>query len=197
MSTVIFIDEPTTHREGRRTRTTCPDAASIVMFSQKEITMNARILFTATLAIALVSSLALAGEPQPAATRASVVADLQKARADGTLRKNDYDYDAHDFGTQPGRARQDVIAEMRAPRDKLLVGVTARNRTYNPYGSELLRMQTVPRAQVKADVLTAMRDGSLRRSDYDDVPVRATRRHADPAAAPILAGVADRATVAR
>lgn len=180
----------------RRTRTTLPDAASIVKFSQKEITMNARILFTGTLAIALASCLALAGEVQPAATRASVVADLQKARADGTLRKNDYD-DARDFGSQPGRARQDVIAEMRAPRDKLLVGFTARNRTYNPYGSELLPMQPVPRAQVKADVLTAMRDGSLRRSDYDDVPVRATRRLVDPTAAPILAGVGDRATVAR
>jgi len=185
-----------TEKSGR-TRTTLPDAASIVMFSQKEIIMNAKILFTATLAIALASSLALAGEVQPAATRASVVADLQKARADGTLRKNDYDYDARDFGAQPGRARQDVIAEMRAPRDKLLVGFTARNRSYNPYGSELLRMQPVPRAQVKADVQTAMRDGSLRRSDYDDVPVRATRRLVDPAAAPILAGVGDRGTVAR
>lgn len=110
----------------RRTRTTLPDAASIVMFSQKEITMNAKILFTATLAIALASSLTLAGEVQPAATGASGVADLQKTRADGTLRKNDYD--ARDFGIRPGRARQDVIAEIRAPRNKLLVGCTARNR---------------------------------------------------------------------
>ena len=98
------------------------------MFSQKEITMNAKILFTATLAIALASSLTLAGEVQPAATGASGVADLQKTRADGTLRKNDYDYDARDFGIRPGRARQDVIAEIRAPRNKLLVGCTARNR---------------------------------------------------------------------
>lgn len=112
----------------RRTRTTLPDAASIVMFSQKKITMNAKILFTATLAIALASSLTLAGEVQPAATRASVVADLQKTRADGMLRKNYVDYDARDFGIRPGRAGQDVIAEIRAPRDKLLVGFTARNR---------------------------------------------------------------------
>ena len=98
------------------------------MFSQKEITMNAKILFTATLAIALASSLTLAGEVQPAATGASGVADLQKTRADGTLRKNDYDYYARDFGIRPGRARQDVIAEIRAPRDKLLVGCTGRNR---------------------------------------------------------------------
>ena len=159
--------------------------------------MNAKILFTATLAVALASSLALAGEVQPATTRADVVADLQKARADGTLRKNDYDYDARDFGTLPARSREDVLAELRAPRDKMLVGFTARNRTYNPYGSELLRMQPVSRASVKADVMTAMREGSLRRSDYDDVPLRATRRHADPAAAPILAEVSDRASLAR
>jgi hypothetical protein len=159
--------------------------------------MNAKILFTATLAVALASSLAQAGEAQPL-SRADVVADLQQARADGTLRKNDYDYDAHDFATPSGRARQDVLAEMgRARPDPLLVGFTAKSRSYNPYGSELLRMNTVPRAQVKADVLTAMHDGTLRRSDYDDVPVRAIRRHVDPAAAPILAGVSDRATVAR
>src|SRR5450631_3918595 len=100
--------------------------------------MNAKILFTATLAVALASSLAQAGEAQPL-SRADVVADLQQARADGTLRKNDYDYDAHDFATPSGRARQDVLAEMgRARPDPLLVGFTAKSRSYNPYGSELL-----------------------------------------------------------
>jgi hypothetical protein len=150
--------------------------------------MNAKILFTATLAVALASSLAQAGEARPL-SRADVVADLQQARLDGTLRRNDYDYDAHDFAAQSARTRQAVVAEMSSPRDKMLVGFTARSRSYNPYGSELLRMKTVPRAQVQADVLTAMRDGTLRHSDYDDLPRRATRRHVDPAVAPILAGV--------
>jgi hypothetical protein len=149
--------------------------------------MNSRILFAATLAVAFTSTLALADEARPL-TRADVTAEFQKARADGTLRKNDYDFDAHDIGTQPGRTRQDVIAEMSAPRDPLLVGFTAKSRSYNPYGSELLRMKTVSRAEVKADVLTATRDGTLRHSDYDDVPVRATRRQVEPAA-PVLAGL--------
>jgi uncharacterized membrane protein len=163
------------------------------------LTMNARILFTATLAVALASSLAQAGEARPL-SRADVVADYQKAKADGTLQVHDYDIDfaARDAGVQSSRTRQDVVAEMaRARPDPLLVGFTAKSRTYNPYGSELLRMKTVPRAEVKAQVLTAMRDGTLRHSDYDDVPVRAIRRRVDPAAAPILAGVTDRAAIAR
>ena len=48
--------------------------------------MNAKILFTATVAVALASGLALAGEAQPL-SRADVVSDLQKARTDGTLRQ--------------------------------------------------------------------------------------------------------------
>ena len=150
--------------------------------------MNAKILFTATLAVALVSSLALADEVKPLG-RNDVVTDYQQAKSDGTLRKNDYDFDAHDFVAQSGRTRQDVVAEMaRARADRTLVGFTAKSRSYNPYGTELLRMSSMPRAQVKADVLTAMRDGTLRHSDYDDMPVRATRRHVDPVQDPILAG---------
>jgi hypothetical protein len=166
---------------------------------RRKLTMNSKILFTATLAVALASSLAQAGEARPL-SRAEVVADYQKAQADGTLQKHDYDVDFPAPGAvaTSNRNRQDVIAEMsRARPDPLLVGFTAKSRTYNPYGSELLRMKTVPRAQVKAEVLTAMHDGTLRHSDYDDVPVRATRRHVDPAAAPVLAGVTDGTAIPR
>lgn len=158
--------------------------------------MNAKILFTATLAVALASSLALADELRPM-SRADVVAEYHKAKADGTL-INDYDVGTRAFGSQAGRTRDDVIAEMaRARGDKTLVGSTAKNRSYNPYGSELLRMKTVARAQVKSEVLTAMRDGTLRHSDYDDVPLHATRPRVDQPAAPILAGVSDRPAIAR
>ena len=158
--------------------------------------MNAKILFSTTLAVALASSLALADEVRPV-SRDDVVADFQKARVDGTLRKNDYDYDARDFGALPTRTRDEVLAELRAPRDKMLVGFTAKSRSYNPYGSELLRMKSVSREQVKADVRTAMHDGTLRHTDYDDVPVRATRRSLDRVAAPVLAGVGTGSAVAR
>jgi hypothetical protein len=53
-----------------------------------------------------------------------------------------------------------------------------RNRSYNPGGTETLRPPTRTRSDVNADVTAAMRDGSLRRSDYDDVPVTISRRAA-------------------
>ena len=148
--------------------------------------MNAKILFTATLAVALASSLAQAGEAQPL-SRADVVADLQQARADGTLRKNDYDYDKLDARVLSSRTRDEVVADMKASRPpKALVG-PLRNRTFNPAGMETLRVSTLPRTEVKAQVVAAMHEGTLRHSDFDDLPVRA-RRVTEQVAAPILAG---------
>jgi hypothetical protein len=145
-------------------------------FSPKGILiMNAKLLFSGTLALALASTFALADEAKPL-SRADVIADYQNASANGTLRKNDYDYDAHDLAPLSSRTRDEVIAELAAARaGNTLVG-PLRNRSYNQFGTELLRTSTLARAQVKADVVTAMRDGTLRRSDYDDVPVTVARR---------------------
>jgi hypothetical protein len=150
--------------------------------------MNAKLLFAATLAVALASSYAVAGEAKPL-TRADVIADYQQAAASGTLRKNDYDFDKYDFSAPSTRTRAEVVAEYDAARaDHRLIG-PLRNRTYNPFGLEALRPSTLARAQVKADVIAARQDGSLRRSDYEDVPVTVARRaHRNGAVAPVLAG---------
>ena len=58
--------------------------------------MNAKFLYATTVALALASSLAFAQESRPL-TRAEVNKAWAEAAADGTLRKNDYDYDANDF----------------------------------------------------------------------------------------------------
>jgi hypothetical protein len=143
--------------------------------------MNARILFAATVAVALLSTLAMADEGKPL-TREQIVADFNQAAANGTLRKNDYDFDAVST-----RTRAQALAELAAARnDHTLVG-PLRNRTYNPYGAELLRPSTLARTEVKAEVLAARRDGTLRRSDYDDEQIRGTRRGGDHIAASILA----------
>ena len=147
--------------------------------------MNAKLLYVATVALALASSLAVAQEAQPL-TRAEVNKAWAQARADGTLRKNDYDYDANDFKAPSSRSRDEVIAEMKVPRDPALIG-PLRNRTYNPGGMETLRVSSLPRAQVQADVLAAVRDGTLRRTDYDDEIVRVARRAPARTPAPILA----------
>jgi len=148
--------------------------------------MNAKILYAATVALALASSLAAAQESQPL-TRAEVNKAWAQARADGTLRKNDYDYDANDFKAPSTLSRDQVIAEMRVPRDPALIG-PLRNRSYNPGGMENLRVSTLPREQVKAEVITARRDGTLRRTDYDDEVIYAVRRVPARTPAPVLAG---------
>lgn len=150
--------------------------------------MNAKFLYAATTLLALASSLAFAGEADRPLTRAEVNKAWSQAAADGTLRKNDYDYDANDSKAASTRSRAEVLAELRAPRDPALIG-PLRNRTYNPGGMETLRVSTLPRAQVKADVITAAREGTLRRTDYDDeLAARAARRSPARAPAPVVAG---------
>ncbi len=148
--------------------------------------MNAKLLYAATVALALASGMAMADETQPL-TREQVTKALDQAVADGALRRNDYDYDKYDVSKLSSRTRDEVVADMKASRpDKALIG-PLRNRTFNPAGMETLRVSTLPRAEVKAEVVAAVRDGTLRHSDYDDVPVRIARR-VTRNAAPVLAG---------
>ena len=152
--------------------------------------MNAKLLYVATTVLALASSLAFAGENdvQPL-TRAEVKKAWSQAAVDGTLRKNDYDYDALDFKGTSTKTRAEVLAEMRAPRDPALIG-PLRSRSYNPGGMETLRVSTLPRAEVKAGVIAAIREGTLRHTDYDDeiVVARAARRTPARTPAPVVAG---------
>ena len=77
---------------------------------------------------------------------------------------------------------------MKASRPgKELIG-PMRNRSYNPAGTEVLRVSTLGRAQVKAEVVAAVREGTLRHTDYDDEGVRVTRRAPRRIGAPVLAG---------
>ena len=157
--------------------------------------MNAKLLYAATTVLALASSLAFADDADRPLTRAEVNKAWSQAAADGTLRKNDYDYDVNDFKGTSSRSRDEVLAEMRVPRDPALIG-PLRNRTYNPGGMETLRVSTLPRAQVKADVIAAVRDGTLRRTDYDDeiVVARAVRRTPARTPAPVIAGAPNAAS---
>lgn len=65
-----------------------------------------------------------------------------------------------------------------------------RKRSYNPAGMEALRISTLPRAQVKAEVVAAVREGTLRHTDYDcdDQGVRVARRAPGRIGTPVLAG---------
>jgi len=155
--------------------------------------MNAKLLYATTVVLALASSFAWADESRPL-SRADVVAEFNAAAANGTLRKNDYDYDVNDIVAGPTRARVDVLAELaKARSDRTLIG-PLRNRTYNQFGTEWLRTSDLARADVKAEVIAARQDGTLRRTDYDDEQARVargfgTRAHPFLATAPKTPGV--------
>jgi hypothetical protein len=151
--------------------------------------MNSKLLFAATVAISVISTVALADEGVDAApvTRDQVQADLAQAIATHTLQRTDYDADRRDVAVST-RSRSDVVADLAANKvaRKALIGPDA-NRNYNPYGTEIFNQSTLSRAAVKNDVLQAAAAGTLQRTDYDDAAVTARRANQHTAAPSRLA----------
>jgi hypothetical protein len=146
------------------------------------IMLNSKLLYAATVAVSLLSSLAMADEAP--LTRAQVNAETQQAIANGTLRRTDYDDVTRGPVTPSTTTRADVaveLADAKAAR-RALIGPNA-DRNYNPFGTEILRSSTLARADVKADVLQAAANGTLQRTDYDDAALVARRAKAHAASA--------------
>ena len=129
--------------------------------------MNSKFLYAATIAVSLISTLAMADEAP--LTRAQVNAQTRQAIADGTLRTSDYDvgyYRAEPVNSNVARSQVVTeLAQAQASR-KALVGPLA-NRTYNPFGTQILERSTLARNDVKQEVRQAQAAGTLQRSDYD------------------------------
>ena len=139
--------------------------------------MNARLLYAATIAVSLISTLAMA--EQAPLTRAQVIADLQQARADGTLKRTDYDAYRQDRAAVSTMTRAQVgieLADAQAER-KTLIGPDA-DRNYNPAGTRIREVSTLARATVKEEVREAAANGTLQRTDYDDTALLARRAQA-------------------
>ena len=150
--------------------------------------MNAKLLFAATVAVSLASTLAMAADQAPL-TREQVIGELNQAAANGTLQKTDYDYARADAATVSTKTREQVARELAAAKqpNPLLVSLSDKSRTYNQFGTELLSPSVVERAQVKADVVQALRDGTLPRTDYEYDQSLVARRISNHAAAPTFA----------
>jgi len=149
--------------------------------------MNSKLLFAATVAISVISMSTVAMADEAPVTRAQVNADLAQAIATRTLQRTDYDAINLATVTTSDRTRADVVADLgtaKAAR-KALIGPNA-NRTYNPFGTEILSHSTLARADVKAEVVQAAAAGTLQRTDYDDGALVA-RRAAQHAATSTLA----------
>ena len=130
--------------------------------------MNSKFLYAATIAVSLISTVAMA-DAAPL-TRGQVTADVQQARAAGTLQRTDYDsgsYRAEAVTSNTTRAQVGAeLAQAKAARSNL-VGPLANSR-YNPYGAQVLETSTLARSEVKNEVLAAAANGTLQRTDYDD-----------------------------
>jgi len=129
--------------------------------------MNSKFLYAATVAISLISTLAMADEAP--VTRAQVNADLRQAIVDGTLQRSDYSADSYrQVGIASTKTRAQVgveLAQAQAAR-ATLIGPEA-NRTFNPYGTRVHETSTLARSEVKEQVREAAANGTLQRSDYD------------------------------
>ena len=144
--------------------------------------MNSKLLYTATVALSLLSTLALADEAP--LTRTEINAEVRQAMANGTLRRTDYDDVARRPVAVSTQTRAEVgieMAEAKAAR-KALIG-PLKDRSYNPFGTEVLKTSTLARAQVKAEVVQAAAEGTLQRTDYDDAALVARRANAHAASA--------------
>ena len=153
--------------------------------------MNAKLLFAATVAVSALatfaSSTVLADEINASLSRAQVTAQLEQARANGTLQTTDYDFGVAGRSQSPALSRSEVVATLAAKPSTLLANSSARSRSYNPFGTELLQASTVTRAAVKSETLEAVANGTLPRTDYEYDQNQAARRAVDKSAKPILA----------
>jgi len=144
----------------------------------ERIFMNAKLLFAATMGVALASPWVMADET--ATTREAVIADYQQAARAGQLHRTDY---ADELASRPAAtsqvSREEVIAKLKAPADPRLVG-PLRSKSYNQFGTELMRDPVYSRAEVKSEVLEARAEHTLRPAGEagDQYVAEAPRREA-------------------
>lgn len=153
--------------------------------------MNAKFLFAATVAVSALatfaSSTVLADEINAPLSRTQVIAQLEQARANGTLQTTDYNFGMTGRSQSPALSRTEVVATLATKPSGLLANSSARSRIYNPFGVELLQASTVTRAAVKNETLEAVANGTLPRTDYEYDQNQIARRAADKNVKPILA----------
>lgn len=147
--------------------------------------MNSKLLYAATIAISLISTFALAddGQGKPL-TRAEVKAELANAISNGTLQRTDYDSYRRDTATVGTATRAQILNEYADAKDarKGLKGPDA-DRSYNQYGTDILKTSILSRAEVKNEVRQAAANGTLQRTDYDDPALIARQANAHAASA--------------
>ena len=162
-------------------------ALPVVNEEPKEIIiMNAKLLFTATLAVSalsLVSTVAMAEGDTGPRTRAEVQG--QAGRGDALARGELYGQSTSTVAPVSTLRRADVIAAANADRLSRPYGSNVGERSSEPAWFAAPSSSTLARAEVKADVRHAIADGTLPRNgegysgriDGTANPSRAARPH--------------------
>lgn len=155
--------------------------------------MNAKLLFVATVALAIASSFAQAANDHAPLTRADVKADVRRAIVDGTLPRTEYGltYGVRDGFAASTLTRAHVVAELEAAQRTPGYRATLAS-DYNIYPADQIRGSMVTRGEVKAEVARSIADGSLPFSDYAGDNQFDARRAKAPAASRTFATLAQR-----
>lgn len=145
--------------------------------------MNSKLLYAATVAMALISTLAMAGQAAASnapLTGAEVKADVLKAAVNGTLQRTEHGPATPDTRFVSTLSRAEVYTELAAAKAsrKGLIG-PERSETYKPFGPEIGFASTPTRAEVKADVVQAAVHGTLRHTDCDESVMVGARANAN------------------
>ena len=134
--------------------------------------MNSKLLYAATVAMALISTLAMAGQAAASnapLTGAEVKADVLKAAVNGTLQRTEYGLATPDTRSVSTLSRAEVYAELAAAKASCKGLIEPeRSETHKPFGPEIGFASTPTRAEVKADVVQAAVHGTLRHTDCDE-----------------------------
>lgn len=133
--------------------------------------MNAKLLFAATVAVSALatfaSSTVLADEINPPLTRAQVTAQLEQARADGTLQRTEQDFYNADRAARSVRSRAEVVAELEVAKANPVRVDHNSSLDANPFGADWYAASTLTRSQVKAETREAIALGTIPRNDYE------------------------------
>ena len=168
MPTVHLIDEPgttpATHRggqDGPRTNPPCPERHLIRSKETHHERQDPLCRHRRTRPGQLAG--AVAQESQPL-TRAEVNKAWAQAQADGTLRKNDYDYDANDFKAPSTLSRAEVIAEIAGAARPGADRPAAQPHLQPRWHGEPARLDACPGSRSRPRSSPRARDGTLRRT---------------------------------
>lgn len=143
--------------------------------------MNSKFLYAATIAVSLVSTLALADEAP--LTRAQVKAEATKAALEGTLPRPDDPAFVYPQATPSTLTREQVVADLRRSPAVGIALIAPEEAGYHDLHPQSQGSSTLTRSEVQSEVRQAVKDGTLRRPDDDEATLWRART---PAVAPTV-----------